>query len=109
MKIAVASSDGSSVDLHFGQAREFSIYEFNEEEATFIERRHVELKPDEKHQWHKSLDVIADCEVVICVQAGMNAKYGLEQEDIKLVQDEGPVEEVLERYIKHYQFMKKPL
>ena len=28
---------------------------------------------------------------------------------IKLVEDEGTVEEVLDRYIKHYQFMKKPL
>jgi predicted Fe-Mo cluster-binding NifX family protein len=109
MKIAVASSDGNSVDLHFGQAREFSIYDFDEEKATFLERRHVELNPGEKHQWHKSLDVIEDCEVVICVQAGMNAKFGLEQKEIKLVQDEGPIEEVLNRYIKHYNFMKKPL
>jgi len=109
MKIAVASSDGTMVDLHFGQAREFSIYEFDEEKATFLERRHVEITPDKKHQWHKSLDVIEDCDVVICVQAGMNAKYGLEQKEIKLVQDDGPVEEVLKRYIKHYQFMKNPL
>lgn len=109
MKIAVASSDGTKVDLHFGQAREFSIYDFDEEKATFMERRHVEIIPDEKHQWHKSLDVIEDCDVVICVQAGMNAKYGLEQKGIKLVQDDGPIEEVLERYIKHYKFMNRPL
>jgi predicted Fe-Mo cluster-binding NifX family protein len=109
MKIAVASSDESKVDLHFGHAREFSIYDFDEEKTTFLERRHVKLNPDEKHQWKKSLDVIEDCDVVICVQAGMNAKFGLEQKGIKLVEDEGTVKEVLDRYIKHYNFMKKPI
>jgi hypothetical protein len=37
----------------------------------------------------------------------MNGKFGLEQKGIKLVEDEGTVEEVLDRYIKHYNFMKK--
>jgi predicted Fe-Mo cluster-binding NifX family protein len=109
MKIAVASSDGTNADLHFGKAEHFSIYEFNEEKAVFIERRSVSITEGEKHQWKKPLDIIEDCDVVICVQAGMNGKFGLEQKGIKLVEDEGTVEEVLDRYIKHYNFMKKPL
>lgn len=113
MKIAVASSDGVNADLHFGKARSFYIYEFEEEkedsQANLIEKREVTINEGEKHQWQKPLEMIEDCEVVICVQAGMNGKFGLEQKGIKLVEDEGTVEEVLNRYIKHYQFMKRPI
>lgn len=109
MKIAVASSDGINADLHFGKANHFSIYEFNEEKAIFLEIRDVSLAEGEKHQWKRPLEIIDDCDVVICVQAGINGKFGLGQKGIKLVEDEGTVEEVLDRYIKHYQFMKKPL
>lgn len=109
MKIAVASSDGINADLHFGKANYFSIYEFDEEKVIFLERRNVSITEGEKHQWKRPLDIIEDCEVVICVQAGMNGKFGLEQKGIKLVEDEGTVEEVLDRYIKHYNFMKKPI
>jgi len=109
MRIAVASSDGKNVDLHFGKARNFLIYDFDGEKAEYMENREVIIDPEEKHQWTKSLEVIKDCEVVICVQAGMKGKFGLEKAGIKLVEDEGPVDEVLERYIAHYKFMKKPL
>jgi len=109
MKIAVASSDGESVDLHFGKAQNFLIFEFNGDKAEFLESREVTIDPEEKHQWSKSLQTIKDCEVVICVQAGMKGKFGLENAGIKLVEDEGPVGEVLERYIAHYKFMKKSL
>ncbi|MBM4242150.1 MAG: dinitrogenase iron-molybdenum cofactor biosynthesis protein [Euryarchaeota archaeon] len=109
MKLALASSNGKSVDLHFGKARNFLIFEFDGEKARFLENRKVSIDPEEKHQWEKSLEIIKDCEVVICVQAGMRGKVGLDNAGIKLIEDEGPVENVLERYISHYKFMKKPL
>lgn len=108
MKIAVATSNGKEVD-HFGKAREFMIYEFDEENIKFTEKRDSPKIKGEKHQWQKSLDVIEDCEVVICAQAGLKGKFGIKNAGIKLVEDEGSVEEVLERYVNHYKFMKKPL
>jgi predicted Fe-Mo cluster-binding NifX family protein len=108
MKIAVATSNGKDVD-HFGKAQEFMIYEFDEENMTFIEKRESKKIKGEKHQWQKSLDVIEDCEVVICAQAGLKGKFGLKNAGIKLVEDEGTIEDALHRYIKHHNFMKKPL
>jgi hypothetical protein len=35
----------------------------------------------------------------------MNAKYGIKQAGLKLVEDDGTVEEVLERFVKHELFM----
>jgi predicted Fe-Mo cluster-binding NifX family protein len=108
MKIAVATSNGKDVD-HFGKAQEFMIYEFDEDNMTFIEKRESPKIKGEKHQWQKSLDVIDDSEIVICAQAGLKGKFGLKNAGIKIVEDEGPIEDVLERYVKHYKFMKKPL
>ncbi|MGZ7046992.1 MAG: NifB/NifX family molybdenum-iron cluster-binding protein [Methanobacterium sp.] len=108
MKIAVATSNDKDVD-HFGKAQGFMIYEFHEENVTFIEKRDSPKIEGGKHQWQKSLDVIGDCEVVICSQAGLKGKLGLKNSGIKLIEDEGTIDEVLQRYIKHYNFMKKPL
>lgn len=105
MKIALASSDGINVNLHFGKAFKFSIYELEGNKPNFLETREVEKNPDEKHQWDKSLRIIKDCEVVICVQAGVKARIGLKKADIELLEDEGPVDEVLERYLRHEEFM----
>ena len=105
LKIAVATSNGRDVD-HFGKAQGFIIYEFDEENMTFIEKRDSSKIKGEKHQWKKSLYVIEDCEVVICAQAGLKGKFGLKNAGIKLVEDEGTVEDVLRRYVRHYKFMK---
>jgi len=46
----------------------------------FLERRESKKIPGEKHQWGKSLKVVEDCDVVICLQIGMTAKPGLKSE-----------------------------
>ena len=111
MRIAVASSDGKNVDLHFGKARSICIFDFDEDgnNKTFVEKRTVEIEEGERHQWMRTLDTIQDCCVIICVQAGFKAKFGIGEAGLKLVEDEGPLDEVLNRYIDHYKFMKAPL
>ncbi|MDR0900777.1 MAG: FeMo cofactor biosynthesis protein [Methanobrevibacter sp.] len=109
MKIAIASSDGKNVNLHFGKASSLYIYDFNGETANFLEKRTAIINRDEKHQWKSVLDKIKDCDIVICVQAGFKSKFGIEEAGLKLVEDEGPIDEVLNSYIEHYKFMKAPL
>ncbi len=109
MKIAVASSDDGKVTEHFGKAQKFLIYEFDGETTEFLETRESKKNPGEKHQWGKSLNVIEDCEIIICLQIGINAKPGLKKMGKKVVEEEGTVEEVLERFVAHYKFMNKPL
>lgn len=109
MKVAVAVSDNEKFSEHFGRAQKFRIYEFNGENMKFMERRDSPKEAGEKHQWGKSLMVIEDCDVVICLQIGITAKPGLKKMGKTVVEDEGTVDDVLNRYIKHYQFMNKPL
>lgn len=109
MKIAIASSDDGQYAEHFGKAQKFMIYEFDGEEVEFLQTRESPKVPGEKHQWAKSLEAIKDSDVIICMQIGINAKPALKKMGKDVVEDEGTVEEVLGRYVKHYQFMNRPL
>lgn len=109
MKIAVAATDNEKLVEHFGKAQKFLIYNFDGDHAKFLESRESPKEKGEKHQWGKSLKVIKDADTIICAQIGINAKPGLKKMGKTVIEDEGTVEEVLKRYIKHYQFMSKPL
>ena len=109
MKVAVATTDDEKFTEHFGRAQKFLIYEFNGENMELVDTRESPKESGEKHQWRKSLKVIEDCDVLICLQIGLRAKPALKKMGKTVVEDEGTVDEVLERYIKHYQFMNKPL
>mgnify|MGYP002510232287 CR=1 FL=1 len=52
MRIAVASSNGEDLDVHFGKAHSLYVYEYDAEsdEFKFIDQRNVEIEADMKHQ-----------------------------------------------------------
>ena len=106
MRLAVVSSDGENVDLHLGRGKSVFIYDY-EDELSFVERRDIEIADDAKHQGGKVIKTCSDCDVLIAVQYGFKSKIKAEDAGIKLVMDEGPVDEVLKRYIDHVEFMRK--
>jgi len=108
MRIAVASSDGENVNLHFGKAKSLYIYEYDEksDEINFIEHRTVEIDSNTKHQNPKIINTIEDCEVAICEQYGVKASMHAKEAGLKLVNEEGTIEEAIKKYIDHVNFMK---
>jgi predicted Fe-Mo cluster-binding NifX family protein len=104
MRLAVVSSDGENVDLHLGKGKTVYVYDYGDE-LTFVEKRDVEISQDSKHQGGKVIKACNDCDVLIAVQYGFKSKIKAEDAGIKLVMDEGPIGEVLQRYIDHYNFM----
>ncbi|WP_407423812.1 NifB/NifX family molybdenum-iron cluster-binding protein [Methanobrevibacter sp.] len=105
MRIAIVSSDGENVDLHLGRGKSVYVYDYLDE-VSFVERRDVEIAEDAKHQGGKVIKACSDCDVLIAVQYGFKSKIKAEDAGIKLVMDEGPVCDVLKRYIDHVNFMK---
>ena len=105
MKIAVVSSNGVDVDLHLGKGYSLYVYDYGDE-LEFVERRDIEIADDAKHQGGKVIKTCSDCDVLICVQYGFKSKIKAEDAGIKLVMDEGPIDDVLKRYIDHVNFMK---
>jgi predicted Fe-Mo cluster-binding NifX family protein len=104
MRLAVVSSDGENVDLHLGKGKTVYVYDYGDE-LTFVEKRDVEISQDSKHQGGKVIKACNDCDVLIAVQYGFKSKIKAEDAGIKLVMDEGPIDEILQRYIDHYNFM----
>jgi predicted Fe-Mo cluster-binding NifX family protein len=104
MRLAVVSSDGKNVDLHLGKGKSVYVYDY-EDELSFVEKRDVEIAEDSKHQGGKVIKACSDCDVLIAVQYGFKSKIKADDAEIKLVMDEGPIDEVLQRYIDHFNFM----
>jgi len=104
MRLAVVSSDGENVDLHLGRGKSVFVYDYSDE-LNFVERRDVEIAEDAKHQGGKVIKMCEDCDVLIAVQYGFKSKIKADDAGIKLVMDEGPIDDVLERYIDHVNFM----
>lgn len=77
IRIAVASSDGKTVNQHFGRAQKFRIYRQRENDFEFIEERTV--MPACAGQQHSDMGleqtaaVIADCQGVVVSQIGAGA------------------------------------
>lgn len=106
MKIAVASSNGQDVDLHLGRGYSLYIYEYDDEDLTFVEHREIDIDLEDKHQGGKVIQACEDCDVIISAQYGFKSKVKAGELNIKLVSDESPVDEALKSYIDHYNFMK---
>lgn len=105
MRLAVVSSNGENVDLHLGKGKSVYVYDY-EDELNFVEKREIEISEDSKHQGGKVIQACSDCDVLISAQYGFKSKIKADDAGIKLVIDEGPVDEVLKRYIDHVEFMK---
>ena len=103
MRLAIVSSDGENVDLHLGRGKTVYVYE----DMDFVEKREIEISEDAKHQGGKVIKACSDCDVLIAVQYGFKSKIKAEDAGLKLVMDEGPIEEVIKRYLDHVEFMSQ--
>ena len=103
MRLAVVSSDGVNVDLHLGRGKNIYIYD----DFDFVEMREVDIAENSKHQGGKVIKACGDCNVLIAVQYGFKSQIKAEDAGIKLVMDEGPIEEVIKRYLDHVEFMNQ--
>jgi nitrogen fixation protein NifX len=86
-RIAIASSDGQSVNQHFGQAENFLIYEVSEGNIEFIEDREVTAEPNNYDHSDVRIDhilnLISDCKIVFALRIGEQVVRKLNARDIK--------------------------
>lgn len=74
MKVAVASKDGIAINLHFGHAKEFLIYQLSPAQCQLLERREVDHychgQTGDQSAMQKILKTINDCEAVFVAKIG---------------------------------------
>ena len=102
LKVAVTSKQGTLVDLHFGHAKEFLIYEIKGSEISFLESRAVDqycsgIAECDQEQSRRTavVDVIADCQAVLTLRIGYHARQKLLERGIISVEHWDTVEQGL--------------
>ncbi|MBZ2165271.1 NifB/NifX family molybdenum-iron cluster-binding protein [Methanobacterium spitsbergense] len=103
MKIAVASTDGKIIDLHFGDADQFLIFKIKNGEGIFQEIRKKTEIPLNNHQerWVASIDLITDCKAVLCNKIGNEPTVELRKLGIKPIQLDCDVKDAVKECSEH--------
>lgn len=112
--IAVASKYGRMVDLHFGHAAEFLIYQGNEAYFKLSERRQVEKYclgveecDSEEERRDRIAETLADCDAVLSMRIGSQAQKRLYSCGIASVETCDTVESGLIQAVKYLKDLKK--
>jgi len=105
-KVAVASTDGITINEHFGRTEEFWIYESDEGgNYQFIERRKNTLEESKDHH-ATTVQLLADVEVVLVNKIGPGAEKELRREGIIALSVSGSIDKALIAYSKRGKFIK---
>ena len=97
MKVAVCTTNGNAVDLHFGRTENFYIYEIEKSHIAELEIRSTEKycsgysSPDHEFQFDKMnniFDTINDCEILFTSKIGEAPKAALLYKNISVVECE---------------------
>ncbi len=98
MKVAVASKDGLYVDSHFGKAAQFMIFEIDNGNPRLLEVRANtftggggECSPGVKDLLGEVINLLDDCEVIICQKIGSCALDQLVAKGIKVTESSDSV------------------
>ena len=131
-KVSLVSSDGLKIYLHFGQAKEFFIYELQKDAFVQIEKRELPVNSGEaalrKAQVPQdeafccpgggggcggcgggasgplapAVELLLDCQAVIAAQIGQNMRRQFERNAISVFDIELQVSEALEKLAAYY-------
>lgn len=96
IKVAVASKTGDLIDLHFGHAKNFLVYQYDSGKVEFLEKRDIEnycsgkeecgIEEDKIDKIDKIIDAIKDCGLVLSMRIGEEPKRKLLKNNIETVE-----------------------
>jgi predicted Fe-Mo cluster-binding NifX family protein len=100
-RVAVTTTDGVTVNRHFGRATEFHIYEINGRRTHFVEVRNLSALCDTlEHDWELLAQIagqLTDCAVILTAQIGPPVLRRLEQAHFHVLTTEGPIRDFVDR------------
>ena len=99
-RIAVASSGGVEVDLHFGHAGEFQIYDVEGDNYRFVESRYA--RPSCQHQSHNTnrfdriIELLSDCDAIFVSRIGNGAAEYMITNGVRVFEAPYKINEVIQ-------------
>lgn len=107
LRFAIASKNGKVVDLHFGHATEFYIYDYKNNMAVYKEKRSVEKYCNGKDENNEEIDkfeaamkVLADCNGIISLRIGNSPTNKFKSKGIDVFMTCNKVESAVEEAAK---------
>ncbi|QXE91396.1 hypothetical protein KP001_02290 [Geomonas subterranea] len=109
MKVAVATSDGVTINEHFGQAREFRLYRVEDDGSyELLQVRAIPnapLDPARTHTAETTVEQLADVDVVLVSQIGPHAVASLGARGIRSFTVKGSIDSALTAYGKRHKLL----
>lgn len=98
MRVAVTSSNGKTINSHFGKAKTFFVYDIKDKEIIFLEKRSSPgyCSTNPKHAFRaedfsKVAEVIEDCQALYTKQIGAVPAEKFKSMGIEVSQKEGEI------------------
>jgi predicted Fe-Mo cluster-binding NifX family protein len=105
-RIAAASTDGKTINEHFGKASSFLIYDIGKESRTFVEKRGVMPLNCESEHTEESLasniEALRDCTAVVVVKIGGPVKRAFEINGISIFEKTDTIDNALNKLAAYY-------
>ena len=104
-KIAIATSDGFTVNEHFGHAKFFRVYELGETDYTFLEVRDAVAACQhslghDTTRFDKIIELLSDCDALLVQKIGEGAAAYLISRNVRVFEANGMIDAVLKRFIE---------
>jgi nitrogen fixation protein NifB len=110
LRVAVASTDGITVNEHFGRAKKFYIYEVTEEgQSRLVEERAIAPQaadaPEPAHGSDVTVEQLTDVNAVLVSQIGPGAESLLSRNGVRSFALGGPVDRALTSYGRRHKLL----
>ena len=104
MRIAVASTEGAYINNGLHAAEQFFVFDVSLSGIAFVEKRENRYR-GQSHSTktlHGLSDLLHDCKVVCCTQAGAEAVEYFGSRGVEMEMSEGPIDEKLKGFIESF-------
>lgn len=108
-KVAIASTEGITINEHFGRSKEFWIYEIAENGSyTFLQKREVpqDITASAQHPAITAIELLSDVEAVLAAQIGRQAEFELRSRGILSLTVNSLVDKALAAYAKRGKYIR---
>jgi len=105
-RIAAASTDGKTINEHFGKASSFLIYDIGKEAPVFIEKRNVTPLNCESEHTEENLasnvEALKDCTAIVTVKIGGPVRRIFEINGISIFEKTDTIDNALSKLAAYY-------